>query len=599
INRRITRRMVINKAENIPAYIEYLRSTPNELQALFDDLLIGVTSFFREPQTFAALKEKALPEIVKNRLLNQPIRVWVPGCSTGEEVYSIAIAIQEFFEENDIADMRIQIFGTDANEKAIEKARQGIYPKNIEENVSENRLKRFFSKNNGNYQIIKPIRDMCIFAKHDITVDPPFSNLDIIVCRNVLIYFDASLHEKVLPTLYYGLKPDGFLVLGESESVGKFNYLFEQLSSKSAVFKKKRVQLQPTFRAEPFAPFAAKKAVKPAEKIDQQNLLKKEFDHLLLEQYIPAALLVNSNLDVLFFRGQVNPYLTHDPGTASLNVSKLICKELRSQVQSAIYRVRKDNKAYNEIVRLEQKEQQKAIEVHVEPLKVSEYDELFYTISFKEVNYPVYLSSQTTPANASAEIESIKDRQIVELKEDLESTKQSLETIIEAHEATNEELRSAMEESQSSNEELKSMNEELETAKEELQSSNEELQTLNEELKNRNQELFRVNDDLTNLITNIDTTVIIVDDDFKIRRFSAAAQEVLRIAPTDVGRLITDLLISIQIKDLEKILQNVTSNLVSVRREVTGGNDRFYELRVKPYLTSEKKIDGAILIFVD
>ncbi len=200
VNRRITRRMVINNAKNITAYIEYLRSTPNERKALFDDLLIGVTSFFREPQTFTALKEKVLPELVKNRSLNQPMRIWVLGCSTGEEVYSIAIAIQEFLEENDIFDIQIQIFGTDANGKAIEKARQGIYPKTIEDNVSENRLKRFFTKNNGNYQIIKPIRDMCVFAKHDITVDPPFSNLDIIMCRNVLIYFDGFLHEKVLPT---------------------------------------------------------------------------------------------------------------------------------------------------------------------------------------------------------------------------------------------------------------------------------------------------------------------------------------------------------------------------------------------------------------
>ncbi len=211
---------------------------------MFDDLLIGVTSFFREPKTFEALKEKVFPELIKNRSPNESIRVWVPGCSTGEEVYSFAIAIQEFLEEKIIPEIRIQIFGTDANEKNIEKARQGIYPKTIEDNVSENRLKRFFNRQNGNYQITKLIRDMCIFAKQDITNDPPFSNLDLIMCRNVLIYFDPLLHERVFPIFHYGLKPNGFLVLGESESIGKFQYLFEPITTKGLIYRKKQAQPQ-------------------------------------------------------------------------------------------------------------------------------------------------------------------------------------------------------------------------------------------------------------------------------------------------------------------------------------------------------------------
>ena len=229
INRRITRRMVINKTENMKEYVAYLRTHPSEQQALFDDMLIGVTNFFREPDTFATLKEKVFPELVQNRTPNESIRVWVPGCSTGEEVYSFAITLQEFIEEKAITDIRIQIFGTDANEKNIEKARQGTYPKSIDDNVSENRLKRFFTSDNGHCRITKPIRDMCIFAKQDITTDPPFSNIDLIMCRNVLIYFDYYLHERVLPIFHYGLKPNGFLVLGESESVGKFQYLFEPI----------------------------------------------------------------------------------------------------------------------------------------------------------------------------------------------------------------------------------------------------------------------------------------------------------------------------------------------------------------------------------
>ena len=593
VNRRITRRMVINKIENIEAYAAYLRANPKELQALFDDLLIGVTSFFREPKTFDLLKEKVFFELTKDRSFSI-IRVWVPGCSTGEEVYSIAITIQEFLEDNDIADLRVQVFGTDANERSIDKARQGTYPKAIEESVNANRLKRFFQKNNGNYQITKPIRDMCIFAKHDITVDPPFSNLDIIMCRNLLIYFDSHLQERIMPIFHYGLKVNGVLVLGEAESIGNFQYLFEPISPKSAIFRKKNAQPQVPLNAETIITSAIKKPIKTTEKADLLAALKDKVDRELIEQYTPAALLVNNNLDALFFRGQVNQYLTHEPGTASLNVNKIIRKELRPLVETAIYRVRKENKPFTETVQLRQGEQSKTLEIQVRPFRKSEFNELFFLITFIEIPYKLLY-----PSDIGASANQILVQQNRELKEDLEATKQSLQTIVEAHEATTEELRSTMEEAQSSNEELQSTNEELETAKEELQSSNEELQTLNEELRNRNQDLFKVNDDLSNLMANVDTTVVIVDGGFKIKRFTSLAQELLKIGPSDLGRPLTDIILGVHIKDLGEILHDVTSNLSTVKQEIAGVNGRFYELRVRPYLTSEKKIDGTVLSFVD
>ncbi|HSV49852.1 MAG TPA: chemotaxis protein CheB, partial [Candidatus Acidoferrales bacterium] len=254
INRRMARRMVINKIENEKEYVTFLRANPNELNALFDDLLIGVTSFFREPNTFDALKENVFPELIKYQSPYESIRFWVPGCSTGEEVYSLAITIQEFLEEKAITNLRVQIFGTDANEKNINKARQGLYPKTIEDKVSESRLKKFFNKQNGNYQITKLIRDMCIFAKQDITSDPPFSNLDLIVCRNVLIYFDNLLHERVFSIFHYGLKDSRFLAIGESESIGKFTYLFEPVTTKGLIFRKKRAQPQAFPHPETFVP---------------------------------------------------------------------------------------------------------------------------------------------------------------------------------------------------------------------------------------------------------------------------------------------------------------------------------------------------------
>jgi two-component system, chemotaxis family, CheB/CheR fusion protein len=277
INRRITRRLVINRSNNLREYVEVLRSNKKELQALFDDLLIGVTSFFREPKTFDVLKQKVFPQIVQDRSLsNEKLRFWVPACSTGEEAYSLAIALQEYLQENDIVNVGVQIFGTDANEKSIEKARQGTYPKAIEESVSETRLKQFFNKLDGKYQIAKPIRDMCVFAKHDITADPPFSNLDLIICRNLLIYFDPYLQVRVLPVLHYGLKPEGFLVLGESESVGKFQYLFEPLTTKSTIIKKKRAQPQTDMNIETFVPYTAKKTYSPTQKTDAIASLKQE-----------------------------------------------------------------------------------------------------------------------------------------------------------------------------------------------------------------------------------------------------------------------------------------------------------------------------------
>ncbi len=599
INRRITRRMVINKTKNMKEYIEFLRTHPNEPQALFDDLLIGVTSFFREPKTFEALKEKVFSELTKNRSTGESIRVWVPGCSTGEEVYSVAIAIQEFIEEKILPEIRIQIFGTDANEKNIEKARQGIYPKTIEDNVSESRLKRFFNRQNGNYQITKIVRDMCIFARQDITSDPPFSNLDLIMCRNVLIYFDPVLHERVFPIFHYGLKPNGFLVLGESESIGKFQYLFEAITAKGLIYRKKQAQPQILLH-ENFVQQAAKKIIKPLEKADLLAVLEEKVDHLITSEYGPATLLVNNNLDILVFRGDVSPYLMPESGAASFNVTKIIRKELRPQVQTALYRAKKEKKAFKETVGFKQKGQPKTVSIEIRPLETPQYDEPFYLVLLTESSSNDMHSTQEVEAPLSpGEAESLKDRQIRELREDLETTKQSLQTLLEGLEATNEELRSSMEEVQSSIEELQSTNEELETAKEELQSGNEELQTLNEELKNRNQALGRLNDDLANLQTNLDIVVVIVDIGLRIRRFTAAAQDLLRISPSDVGGSIGNVTPGVHIQNLDKTITDVIDKLIPVSQEVEGLDGSCYEMRVRPYLTEDKKIDGAFLSFTD
>lgn len=601
-NRRIKRRMVIGEIENMENYVEFLRTHPKELQALFDDMLIGVTSFFREPNTFSILAEKVFPELVKNRSHDKPIRVWIPGCSTGEEVYSFAIAIREFLEGKNIVNVPFQIFGTDVHEKNIDNARKGIYPKSIENGITKKRLRRFFTNYNGSYQIVKSIRDVCIFAKHDLTTDPPFSSLDLVSCRNVLIYFDSVLQERVIPVLHYGLKLNGFLVLGESESIGKFTSLFEPLVKKGAVYVKKQTQPHPASSLEVFLPRSMKKSDREPEKTDDISLLEEEIDRLLIAEYVPATLLVNNNLDILVFRGNVTPYLSPESGAASLNLAKMIRKELRTEIQTAVYRAIKENKAVKEKkIQFEYDGQPQAVSIQVTPMRITNYEDPFFLMSIENVTSTATSAQQKIGSKSTLpepEREKTKDRQIRELEEALESSKRSIQTIIEEQETTNEELRAAMEEVQSNNEELQSTNEQLETAEEELQSANEELKTLNDELKERNQTLKRVNDDLSNLLGNVDPAVVMVDSEQKIRLFTPSAQETLNILPSDVGIPISRIRLGITVKNLEKKISRVITKRGTVDREVRDKMGYWYQMRARPYLTGENKIEGVVLSFV-
>jgi two-component system CheB/CheR fusion protein len=497
-----------------------------------------------------ALKEKVFPEIIKKKSQSEPVRVWVPGCSTGEEVYSLAIGIQEYLEEKLILDVKIQIFGTDVNEKNIEKARQGTYRKSIEDNVSESRLKKFFRNQDDSYQIAKSIREMCIFAKQDITSDPPFSKLDLIVCRNMLIYFDFQLQERVVPIFHYGLKDGGFLILGESESASKFQNLFEALTNKGVIYRKKLAQPQIGLSHEVFAPYSAKIDIKQPLKLEATVLLKDEVDRQLMGEYVPPTLLINNKLEILAFRGQINPYLTHEQGPASLNVNKIVRKELRAEVQTAVYTARKANKPFKAKVQFKLEGQPRIVNLKVKPLKMPQYADPFFLITFEEAK--VDLRQETESSSSQHRTKNSESVQLRALREDLDACKLSMQIVNEEREATSEELRAAMEELQSSNEELQSTNEELQTSKEELQSSNEELQTLNEELRNRNQSLNLVNDDLLNVLKNVDLTVLIVNNALQIRRFTPVAQELFKIMPSDVGRSITDFHLGFQRRNWRK-----------------------------------------------
>jgi two-component system CheB/CheR fusion protein len=597
VNRRLSRRMVINQIDKTEDYVKLLRSNRIEMDALFTDLLIGVTSFFREPEAFDILTKEVFPAILLDKNRKSTVRIWIPGCSTGEEVYSIAICLREYLEKTGTS-VNVQIFGTDVSEKNIEKSRAGIYPETIADDVSETRLKHFFARVNSQYQISKSIRDMCIFAKQNLTRDPPFSNLDIVSCRNVLIYFKPQVQKRIIPLFHYALRPGGFLLLGKSESIGMFNDLFSPLN-KGIVYMKRHVASKANFGLAIQEPFVQKEFVKKGFAEKPLANLENEVERVLLNRYAPPGVVVNGDMDILIFRGNISPYIAPSSGEAILNLMKMAREELRVELQTAVYLAKRQKTAVKrQGIAFKYNGENKEINIELIPIKTRS-KETDFLILFEDVTPKTPRKGKRKTRAVMAHEENIKIGQINELKRELASTKETLQTIIEEQEATNEELRAALEEVQSSNEELQSTNEELETAKEELQSTNEELNTLNEELANRNRELTQSHNDLNNLFGNIDMSVIVLDSNLKIRLFNPIAEKLFNLIPTDVGRPVSDIRLKLAVSDLEGELRSVLENFAPKQQEVQDEKNNWYEMRIRPYLTGEKKIDGLVLTLVD
>jgi two-component system CheB/CheR fusion protein len=559
-----------------------------------------VTSFFREPEAFDVLTKEVFPAVLEDKNRKSTLRIWAPGCSTGEEVYSIAICLREYLEKTGI-NINVQIFGTDASEKNIEKARVGVYPETIADDVSEERLRHFFARVNNQYQINKSIRDMCIFAKQDLTRDPPFSNLDIVSCRNVLIYFKPTIQKKVIPWFHYALNSGGYLFLGKSESIGSFNELFSPLN-KGIAYMKRPVASKANFGLAIHEPYIPKDSVKKNFVVEKPLAnLEKEVERVLVNRYAPPGVVINENMDILIFRGNTSPYISPSSGEATLNLMKMAREELRVELQTAVYLAKKQKETVKrEGIGFRHNGDYKEINIEIVPMTTSP-KETNFLILFEDVisKAPKRGKGKRKTAAVMAQEESIRNGQITELKRELASTKETLQTIIEEQEATNEELRAALEEVQSSNEELQSTNEELETAKEELQSTNEELNTLNEELANRNRELTRSHNDLNNLFSNIDVAVIVLDNALKIRLFNPIAEKLFNLIPADIGRPISDIRLKLVISDVEGKLNDVLTNFIPKQQEVQDEEDHWYEMRIRPYMTAEKKIDGLVLALLD
>jgi two-component system CheB/CheR fusion protein len=596
VRRRILRRMAMHSMDRVDQYIALLRRNPDEIKALFQDILINVTSFFREPETFDVLRERIYPQLLRDRTPDEPVRVWVPGCSTGEEAYSIAICLLEYLRDNDL-DIGIQIFGTDLSETVLEKARTGLYPETIAADVSQDRLRRFFVKSNGNYQISRSVRDVCIFARQNLTKDPPFSKLDLILCRNVLIYLGPVLQTKVLRFFHYGLKPAGFLALGLSESVGTSTELFSPLGGHEKVYSKNVVAGGAHLDIATFEDARSPADAKHVEHWTPGADLHKRVDQLILARHSPPGVVVDEDLQVLQFRGHTAPFLEHTAGQPSLNLLKMtrgaVGLELRKLIQKAR---RTGSSIMSEPVQLASGEGVRPMRITATPIKEMNGTPVAFLLLFEADGTE---EKKSAVAKRGAKQRRPGANRLQELEEELTLTKQYLQTVIEEQEAAGEELKSAHEEVQSSNEELQSTNEELLTSKEELQSTNEELNTVNEEMQARNSELTQINDDLNNLLSSVNLPIVMLGNDLRIRRFTPQAEKVLNLLSTDVGRKLTDFRLKIDIPDLESLVLDVIDSLQTKEREVQDQEGRAYLMSIRPYRTLENKIDGAVMSLYD
>jgi two-component system CheB/CheR fusion protein len=614
IHRRIDRRMAVQQVDTIDSYVKYLQQTPVEVEALFRDLLIGVTSFFRDPETFKALEENIIPKLFEGRPAGSVVRVWTPGCSTGEEAYSIAILIHEHLEALKQS-YKVQVFATDIDSQAIVTARAGLYPSSITADISPERLARFFAvETDGSaYRIHKGIRDMLVFSEQDVIKDPPFSKLDLISCRNLLIYMGGELQKKIIPLFHYALNPGGFLFLGTSETVGDFGELFTLLDRKAKLYRRKEDTrgaqravpgrfLPPMTALEEAIPRAAGKAAvsgkMPPREIAEQALLK---------QVAPAAALVNAQGDILYLHGRTGMYLEPAPGEAGINnILKMAREGLRRDLTTALHKAAGTKEiARCPGLRVKTNGNFATVNLTILPVATGALSETtLYLVLLEEAPPidPEQAEKAVLRAIAGAEegSDAGADARITALKQELRAKEEFLQTANEELETSNEELKSSNEEMQSVNEELQSTNEELETSKEELQSVNEELATVNAELQTKVADLSRANNDMNNLLAGTGIATVFVDHQLRILRFTPAAARIINLILSDVGRPVGHILSNLVGYDrLVADIQAVLDNLIPKETEVRTAEGKWYLMRILPYRTLDNVIEGAVITFVD
>ena len=516
----------------------------------------------------------------------------MPGCASGEEAYSLAITLLESMVAHEV-EAPVKIFATDISEPDLHNARRGLYPSDVSATVAPDLLRRYFTATEGGYQISKSVRELCVFARHDVTTDPPFPNLDLISCRNLLIYLSPGLQRWVIPSLHYGLRSDGYLVLGRSESVGPFPELFEAMDKKQKIFRKlsSAAAVAPfRLRSTPYVPEAQERPSRPAllrtpaSSGPEETL---EADRAVLTGFAPPGVTIDAQHAIIEFRGDTSGFLRIPAGRPSLNLLDMVRRELRGKVRAVVAEAQKSGTpAMLRSVPLGRGEARRIVDLHAIPF-TTKGGEAHFVVLFREVS-----EAADGPASESAEQPALEATEADRLREELDETRERLEAVIQEQEAVNEELRAANEELLSSGEEMQSVNEELETTQEELQSTNQELRA-------RNLEVGQVGDDLSNLLTSVSFPIIMVGRDLRIRRFTPAAARLLKVIPSDVGRLLTDLRLRIEVPDLEEVLGEVIETMAPVEREVQDDEGRWYAMQVRPYKTLDNRIDGAVITLFD
>lgn len=597
IQRRVERRMIVNQVPTLREYVRFVQQKPEELDNLFRELLIGVTQFFRDPAAFQALETLAIRPLIESAAPGKALRIWINGCSTGEEAYSIAMLVHEQMDALE-KPLDVQIFATDINPDAIATARRGVYSEGIAPDVSPERLRRFFEHRDSYYRIKPDLRGSIVFAVQNAVQDPPFSNVDLLSCRNLLIYLGAELQQQLIPLLHHALKPEGYLFLGTSETLGRLAYLFKPLDAQARIFQPLPVQLERPWTyntgyrltSYPEAqPFATGRLM-----IEKPAKLRQLAEQNLLQHYSPAAVVVTEKGDILYFHERTGKYLEPAVGEASLNVLHMAREGLRLPLTTALRKaIAEQQEIVHPGVKVKIDGQYQIIDLVVRPLQTAGGASSFLLVVFKEA---ASLPGERPPAEEGGDCAEQQDAHMQELERELQLARDYLQATIEDLETSNEELTSTNEELQSSNEELQSTNEELTSAKEELQSVNEELVTVNSELENKLDELTRANNDLRNLLTSVDTGIIFLDRRLNIMRFNPAATRFVNLIETDIGRPFAHIVSKIEAPRLVDDAREVLDTLVAREKEIHS-DGRWYAMRLRPYRTDQNLIDGVVITF--
>ncbi|MBA9079157.1 CheR family methyltransferase [Rufibacter quisquiliarum] len=603
IFRRIERRMNLHQIKQFSQYAAYLKESPNEVELLFKEFLIGVTRFFRDEEAFEMLKHKFLPQLLQEKKEGDTIRVWVAGCSTGEEAYTLAILLQECIElYPEIENLKIQIFASDIDPVAIERARSGYYPENIAADVSQERLKRYFVKIENQYHIRKELRERVVFALHNVTRDAPFTKLDLLTCRNLLIYLSPELQRKVFPVFHYSLNPSGLLMLGSSETIGGHPDLFQTLDAKWKIYQRSESAVPMSRIDFPFS-FSTTEPVKPlpepASQVNRELTMSTAVHRIMLDQFAPPSVIVNAKGDIFYIHGRTGRYLEPAPGQAKLNIFDMAREGLNYELNNAIHKAH----LLHEVVTVEQVQVRNEmgtqfIKLTVKPLHEPEILKNFLMVVFEEI--PAEKKKPRRSPKGTAETNTQKDEIIGQLEMELQFTKQRLQTTVEEMHSSLEELKSTNEELQSANEELQSTNEESMTNKEEMQSLNEELMTINLQYQTKTEELINSNNDMKNLLDSTEIATIFLDQHHNIKNFTPQATQIFNLIRSDVGRSITHIASNLKYQNITKDVKEVLAKLQSKEIHIQTADERqWYSMRIMPYRTVENFINGAVLTFTN